>query len=91
MSELIRGINLWKMALLKAFLLCIINGANTLQTSMNGVEWSDLSPTQKLMVYVGIIIALAGSLVAFCDKSMQRVAEGKSILETGTTQFLNKP
>ena len=91
MSELFRGINVWKMALLKAFLLCVIAGLNTLQTSMNGVEWSALTPTQKLLVYVGVIISLAGSLVAFCDKSMQRVQEGKSMLETGTTQFIQKP
>ncbi len=91
MSELFRGINLWKMALLKAFLLCLIAGANTFATSMAGVEWEELTRTQKLLVYNGIILSVAGSIVAFCDKSMQRVAEGKSMLETGTTQFLQKP
>lgn len=91
MSELIRGINVWKMALLKALLICTLSGCNNFASAMEGVEWGDLTPTQKTKLYNGMFIALGTSLVAFLDRSMQRASQGKTILETGTTQFLQKP
>lgn len=78
------------MALTKAFLLCCLAGCNNFQSAMDGVEWQDLTATQKAKLYNGMFIAVAGALVAFLDKSMQRVSQGKPMLET-ETEFLPIP
>lgn len=90
MKKLINGLVVWKMALLKVCLLMFVAGATTFQTSMAGVEWVALTPTQKILVGLGVFITIANSVIAFLDKTMSRVAQGREPLETGTTQFVRK-
>jgi len=72
----VAGFNVWKLAWFKAFLVSFIAGANVVQTSMSGIDWEILSATQKLLVYNGVVIAIASSLVAFLDKTMSGIEMG---------------
>jgi hypothetical protein len=91
MSGLIKSLNIWKLVVFKLALLALVAGANTLQTSMAGVEWVQLTGTQKLLLFTGIFISLANTIIAFLDKSISRMGEGKFPIETGTTQFIERP
>jgi hypothetical protein len=91
MNGIIKRLDIWKLVVFKLFLLAMVAGANTLQTSMAGVEWSQLTTTQKTLLYTGIFISLANTIIAFLDKSISRIGEGKFPIETGTTQFFEKP
>ncbi len=90
MGDLVKDLWTWKVPLLKACMLCLIAGANTFQTSMTKLEWHLLTSTEKALIVNGIFISVAGSIVAFLDKSSQRVSEGKPPLETGDTKFMKR-
>lgn len=82
------ALNVWKLALLKLFLLSLVSGATTYITSMSGVEWPSLSGTQKCIVYAGIFISIANSVIGFLDRTVARISENKTPF--GDTQIFQK-
>ena len=61
------------MAIVKAGLMAFLAGYTTLQTSLNGLEWGNISPTQKFILVCGIMAAMATSVVAFLDRTMSTI------------------
>lgn len=66
----------WKMAILKASLTALIGGATTWVTSMAGLQWTDLSGTNRAIVIIGALVTMGNTLVAFLDRSMSRIEKG---------------
>jgi hypothetical protein len=79
-----KNFNIWKMAILKMGLMAFLAGYTTLQTSLNGIEWGTISPTQKFILVCGVLAAMATSVVAFLDRTMSRI-EGEQ------KEIQNKP
>lgn len=65
------------------FNLTTIGGA--ILTALAGTDWATCSPQTRFMICVGVIISWAGNVGSFLDKSLQRMAEGKSPLPTGAS------
>ena len=73
-------LSIWKIAIVKAALMAFLAGYTTLQTSLNGLEWANISPTQKFILICGVLAAMATSMVAFLDRTMSRIeAEQKAL------------
>lgn len=88
MKALIDSINTWKLALLKVSLVAFVAGATTFQTSMSGVDWEVLSYTQKWLVVIGVGVTIANAVIAFLDRTISRITEGKP--PVGDTTFIEK-
>jgi hypothetical protein len=91
MNGIFKSLNLWKLAITRLLLNCLIVGGTAYTTSMSGIKWSSLDADQKFMVIVGVVIVIASNIQAFLDKTISRVQEGRSAFETGTTQFIERP
>jgi hypothetical protein len=90
MNGIFKSLNLWKLAITRLLLNCLIVGGTAYTTTMSGVKWSDLDADQHFMVVVGVLIVIASNIQAFLDKTISRVQEGRSAIETGMTQFIKK-
>jgi hypothetical protein len=91
MNGIFKSLNLWKLAITRLLLNCLIVGGTAYTTSMSGIKWSSLDGDQKFMVIIGVVIVIASNIQAFLDKTISRVQEGRSAFETGTTQFIERP
>lgn len=67
------SLNVWKLAIFKAGLVAFLAGYTTLQTSLNGLEWGQISPTQRFILVAGIIASMATSIVAFLDRTISKI------------------
>ena len=76
--------NIWKMAFLKAGLMAFLAGYTTLQTSLNGLEWGAISPTQKFILICGVLAAMVTSIVAFLDKTISKIEGEQKDLQSQT-------
>lgn len=91
MKQFLNGLNVWKLALVRLSIHCFIAGGTAYTTSMSGVKWTDLDRDQQFMVLLGVSIIIASNIHAFLDRTIERISQGKPPIETGTTQFINKP
>lgn len=90
MGELVKSINVWKLAIARLFIHCFIAGGTGYATTMSGLRWKDLDSDQKFMTLLGVSILVANIIAAFLDRTIERIAQGRSPIETGTTQFIQK-
>lgn len=91
MKDFIRGLNVWKLALFRLSLYVFVAGATAYTTTMSELKWSRLDADQKFMVILGVAIIMSNSVIAFLDRTIERVAQGKNPIPTGTTEFIQKP
>lgn len=83
MKELRESFMVWKMAILKAFLTASTGAATTWVTSMSGLQWSDLSGTNRAIVITGALVTAGNTIVAFLDRSISRIEKGQPLSEEG--------
>ena len=76
--------SVWKMAILKVSLLTFVAGAMVFQTAMSGLKWELLSGSDKFMILLGVLIAMANNLVSFLDKTISRIEGEQKDLQTQT-------
>jgi len=70
LDNTIAGVTSWKLVWTKAGLTSFVSGATVFTASMQGIEWSGLSPTQKWVIMVGIVIAMCNNMIAFLDHTL---------------------
>lgn len=63
----------WRMAIVKAALLAFVAGFTTFQTSLNGLEWNLVSPTQRWLLIGGVAVSVANNLISFLDRTISRI------------------
>lgn len=77
MSDLTQKAILYRMVILYILLFSINALATTIVASFLNVEWTELSTTSKFLVIVVILQNWTGVLLAFFNKSLQRVEQGQ--------------
>lgn len=90
MRQLIKDLNVWKLAIVRCSINCFVVGGTAYTTTMSGVKWSDLDGDQKFMVLLGVMIVIGTNIQAFLDRTIERINQGKSPVPTGDTQILEK-
>lgn len=75
----------YKMAILIGILFSINALATAIVLSFMNVSWSQLDPTSKFILIVGILQNWTGTMLAFFNKSLSRVEQGKFPIDTGDT------
>lgn len=58
--------------------------------SFLNTDWSSLNGTSKFLLIVGILQNWTGTLLAFFNKTIARVEQGKFPIDTGDTQIMTK-
>lgn len=91
MNKLIKSWSVWKLAIIRCTINCFVVGGTAYTTSMSGVRWNDMNGDQKFMVLLGVAIVIGSNLQAFLDRTIERIAQGKTPVSTGDTQQFQKP
>lgn len=77
----------WKMAILH-FALFSINALGTsVIASLAGKNWSLLTGSDRFIIGTAIVVNWTGTIMAFLNKSMQTMGNGKSFLSSDTQTF----
>lgn len=86
MKEFRRAIVYWKMSIIKCTGKALFAVVNSIVATLNGVQWSDFTPTQKF-VAIACGIAAGWTVVdAFLSDSMANLRQSKTLDETLTYQ-----
>lgn len=83
MPNLVQKAALYKMVILMAILFSINALASAILASFLNVDWSALSTTSKWLILVVIVQNWTGTLMAFFNKTLSRVEQGKFPIDTG--------
>ena len=89
MKAMMESFNLWKLAIARMGLKTFVTGATAFTASMSGVDWEVLTTTQKVLLILGVLVVMGGTVDAFLDRTISRITEGKKPFE-GDTQFIEK-
>lgn len=65
----------WKLAITKASGKSLMAGVNAMVATLNGVEWSSFTKTQKFVAIATALAAMWLVLDAFLDQTMSRLTE----------------
>jgi len=80
------------MAILKCGLVTLIAGLNTIQATLNGLDYNLLSTTQKWNLAFAVVIAMSNNIISFLDRTISRiVTEQKDLQNPPDSITLPKP
>lgn len=69
-SAFLKGLNYWKLGIAKATGKMLAAGANSLITTLNGVQWNTFTDSQKLVALLTMGIAMWQVMDAFLNNTM---------------------
>jgi len=69
-KKFLTAVSYWKMALLKCACQCVMALGATIAAGLNGVEWHDLSGTQKFVFASSCVVSAVSVINAFCSTTM---------------------
>lgn len=73
MNELFSGLIVWRLAIFRLALFTFVAGATAYTTTMSGLEWDALNPTQKFLTVLGVLIVMANTIIAFLDRTIEKM------------------
>lgn len=76
----------YKMVIFYILLFTLNSLATSIIAAFMNVEWSALTSTAKFLLIVVILQGWTGTMLAFFNKSMSRIEEGKFPIDTGDTR-----
>lgn len=91
MKDLIQKAGTYKMAIVIGMLFSINSLSTAIVASFMNADWANLDGTSKFLLVVVVIQNWTGTMIAFANKTLARIEQGKLPLETGDTQLFNKP
>lgn len=90
MSEAIKAIGLgaarYKLVIFYILLFSMNSLASAVIASFMNTDWSALTTTAKFLLICVIFQNWTGVMLAFFNKSISRVEQGKELIDTGDTQ-----
>lgn len=75
----------YKMAIFFGVLFSLNSLFTAILISFLNTDWSILSATSKFLLIIGILQNWTGTLLAFFNKTISRVEQGKFPIDTGDT------
>lgn len=63
----------WKLAIAKLVCLCLLAAGASITATLNGVEWSDFTGTQKFLALVSLVTAVVSTVLAFLSETMAKL------------------
>ena len=90
MNQMKQTWNVWKLAIIRCSISCFIVGGTAYTTTMEGVKWIDLDGDQRFKVVLGVAIVVGGTVMAFLDRTIERISQGKPPVSTGDTQIIER-
>ena len=84
-NPLLKKAMLYKMVILMALLFTINSLASAIILSFLNVDWSSLTATSKWLIVIAVVQNWTGTLMAFFNKTISRVEQGKFPIDTGDT------
>lgn len=63
----------WKLAISKLICLSVLAAGGSIVATLNGVEWSSFTPTQKFTAVVAVLMAMTSTVLAFLSDTMQKL------------------
>ncbi len=70
----------YKMAAARLFFHGVASIGGAILASLNAVKWATLDDQARFLIVVGIVCSVSSTAAAFCDKTMARLSDSKSIL-----------
>lgn len=70
-----KRLNFWKLAISKLGCMCILAACASITSTLNGVEWSEFTGTQKFMAWVALTTSVVTVIVAFLSDTMQKLTD----------------
>lgn len=84
-----RDLYWWAVILFFAF-LSVNSLASSILAALVGAKWDLLSGQEKFLIVVAVVANWTGLVIAFLQRSLARIAQGKPPIETGDTQQWEK-
>lgn len=82
---------LWKLAIARLTIHCLIVTGTTYQGAMGNQHWSDLDGDSRFKLILGIIMANLATVAAFLDKTSAKLASGSTLPpDTGDTVLISR-
>lgn len=91
MADMSAVIWLWKLAIARLTIHCLIVTGTTYQGAMGNQHWADLDGDSRFKLGLGIALANLATVAAFLDKTSAKISSG-SVLppDSGDTVLLTK-
>lgn len=64
----------WKLAIAKCACLCVMAAGGSIVATLNGVEWSSFTGTQKFTALVAVAMAVTSTVLAFLSETMSKLS-----------------
>jgi hypothetical protein len=91
MNGFIRSAATYKLAIVVGALFSINALALAVIGALSGVEWGQVSPTKRFLICSAILANWTNTLLAFFNRTLARIEQGKPAIETGDTDIITKP
>lgn len=85
MKNFAKAAGVYKMAILMGVLFSCNALFTAIVASFMNTDWSTLSPTSKFLLIVVVLQNWTGTLIAFFNKTIARIEQGKFPIDTGDT------
>ncbi len=91
MQKVIDSIVLWKLAILRLVFYCFVVAAAQYLSAMHGSKWTQLDGEDRFELILGIMAAVAMTIIAFLDKAVAKLASGSDTPpDVGDTQIFQQ-
>lgn len=80
----------WWLVVVWVFLFSIVSLCTSITSVFYGMRWSEIDTQDKIMAGFLVMISWGTTLMAFLNKAISRVHEGKLPIENGDTQLIQK-
>ena len=80
----------YRIAIAYGFLFSVGALCTSFVSAFTGIDWSDLTGTQRSVVIAAMIANWTGVILAYLSKTMSRLEAGKPPIETGDTAHIVK-
>lgn len=73
-GNIMERLSFWKLAFAKCACLSIMAAGGSIVATLNGVEWSSFTGTQKFTAIVAVVMAVTSTVLAFLSETMSKLS-----------------
>lgn len=78
------------LAYVYVFLFSLNSLSTAMIASLINTQWGSLNSTDKFLIVLAVVSNWTGTMLALVNKTLHRLQEGKSLIESGNTEIITK-
>lgn len=85
MKQFTQAVTVYKMAIFIGFLFTLNSLSTAIVASFMNADWANLDGTSRFLLVVVVLQNWTGTMIAFFNKTLSRIEQGKFPIDTGDT------